>query len=79
VAQAVRLHGVTCERRCVHTGVGERAQVAPVPFDAAGDQRDRDLDVANEAFPFMTWRDTSLDGVPVRVARVSFSGELAFE
>jgi sarcosine oxidase subunit alpha len=38
-----------------------------------------DLDVANEAFPFMTWRDTSLDGVPVRVARVSFSGELAYE
>ena len=38
-----------------------------------------DLDVSNEAFPFMTWRDTSLDGVPVRVARVSFSGELAFE
>ena len=27
----------------------------------------------------MTWRDTTLDGVPVRVARVSFSGELAFE
>ena len=50
-----------------------------MPFDAAGDQGDRDLDVANEAFPFMTWRDTSLDGVPVRVARVSFSGELAFE
>jgi sarcosine oxidase subunit alpha len=38
-----------------------------------------DLDVSNDAFPFMTWRDTSLDGVPVRVARVSFSGELAFE
>ncbi|MDT5234101.1 MAG: sarcosine oxidase, subunit alpha [Mycobacterium sp.] len=38
-----------------------------------------DLDVSNEAFPFMTWRDTSLDGVPLRVARVSFSGELAFE
>ncbi len=38
-----------------------------------------DLDIANDAFPFMTWRDTSLDGVPVRVARVSFSGELAFE
>jgi sarcosine oxidase subunit alpha len=38
-----------------------------------------DLDVDNAAFPFMTWRDTSLDGVPVRVARVSFSGELAFE
>jgi len=38
-----------------------------------------DLDVSNDAFPFMTWRDASLDGVPVRVARVSFSGELAFE
>lgn len=38
-----------------------------------------DLDVSNDAFPFMTWRDTSLNGVPVRVARVSFSGELAFE
>jgi sarcosine oxidase, subunit alpha len=38
-----------------------------------------DLDVSNDAFRFMTWRDTSLDGVPVRVARVSFSGELAFE
>ena len=23
-----------------------------------------DVDVTNEAFPFMTWRETSLDGVP---------------
>jgi sarcosine oxidase subunit alpha len=38
-----------------------------------------DVDVTNEAFPFMTWRDTELDGVPVRLARVSFSGELAYE
>ncbi|HET8601909.1 MAG TPA: sarcosine oxidase subunit alpha family protein [Segeticoccus sp.] len=38
-----------------------------------------DLDVSNEAFPFMTWRDTTLAGVPARVARISFSGELAFE
>lgn len=38
-----------------------------------------DLDVSNEAFGFMTWRETTLDGVPVRVARVSFSGELAYE
>ncbi|KGH44990.1 ferredoxin [Modestobacter caceresii] len=37
------------------------------------------VDVANEAFPFMTWRDATLDGVPVRLARISFSGELAFE
>ena len=38
-----------------------------------------DVDVSNDAFPFMAWRDTHLDGVPVRIARVSFSGELAFE
>ncbi|MBB3084523.1 2Fe-2S iron-sulfur cluster-binding protein [Geodermatophilus sabuli] len=37
------------------------------------------VDVSTEAFPFMTWRDTTLDGVPVRLARISFSGELAFE
>jgi sarcosine oxidase subunit alpha len=39
-----------------------------------------DLDVANEAFPFMTFRDTTLaSGIPARVCRISFSGELAFE
>ncbi|WP_018601744.1 2Fe-2S iron-sulfur cluster-binding protein [Mycobacterium sp. 155] len=56
-----------------------------------------DLDVSNEAFPFMAWRDTTVacgreehkqdggreehkqDGVPVRIGRVSFSGELAYE
>ena len=38
-----------------------------------------EVDVTNEAFPFMTWRETTLDGVPVRLARVSFSGELAYE
>ncbi|WP_396915879.1 2Fe-2S iron-sulfur cluster-binding protein [Mycolicibacterium sp.] len=38
-----------------------------------------DVDVSNEAFPFMAWRDTTLDGVHVRIGRVSFSGELAYE
>ena len=38
-----------------------------------------DLDVANEAFPFMTWRDATVAGIPARVARISFSGELAYE
>ena len=38
-----------------------------------------DLDVANDAFPFMTWRDTCIGEVAVRVARISFSGELAYE
>jgi sarcosine oxidase subunit alpha len=37
------------------------------------------LDVSQEAFPFMTWRDTEVAGLPARVARISFSGELAYE
>jgi sarcosine oxidase subunit alpha len=37
------------------------------------------VDVSNAAFGFMTWRDTELEGVPIRLARISFSGELAFE
>jgi sarcosine oxidase subunit alpha len=39
-----------------------------------------DLDVSNEAFGFMAMRETTLaSGVPARVCRISFSGELAFE
>ncbi len=38
-----------------------------------------DIDVSQEAFPFMTFRDGTVAGVPVRLARISFSGELAFE
>ncbi|MFD4676024.1 2Fe-2S iron-sulfur cluster-binding protein [Lentzea sp. NPDC058450] len=38
-----------------------------------------DLDVSNEAFEFMTWHDTTVAGVPARVCRISFSGELAYE
>ena len=38
------------------------------------------LDVSNEAFEFMGFRETTLaNGVPARICRVSFSGELAFE
>ncbi len=37
------------------------------------------LDVSNEAFPFMSWRDTVVAGVEARVCRISFSGELAYE
>jgi sarcosine oxidase subunit alpha len=38
------------------------------------------LDVSAEAFPFMAFRDTTLaGGIPSRIARISFSGELAYE
>ncbi|TAM66261.1 MAG: FAD-dependent oxidoreductase [Microbacteriaceae bacterium] len=39
-----------------------------------------ELDVSNEAFPFMTFRKTVLaSGIPARICRISFSGELAYE
>lgn len=39
----------------------------------------KDIDLSKEAFPFMHSREASIDGIPVRIARISFSGELAFE
>ncbi len=39
----------------------------------------KDIDLSKEAFPFMHSRMATIDGIPVRIARISFSGELAFE
>ncbi|WP_369240179.1 sarcosine oxidase subunit alpha family protein [Streptomyces sp. R21] len=39
-----------------------------------------DLDLSAEAFPFMAFRETTLaSGIPARICRISFSGELAYE
>ena len=38
-----------------------------------------DIDVSNDAFPFMTMREGNVAGVPARVFRISFTGELAYE
>ena len=38
-----------------------------------------DIDLSKDAFPFMHSRVGTIDGIPVRIARISFSGELAFE
>jgi sarcosine oxidase subunit alpha len=37
------------------------------------------IDFDREAFPFMTSREGTLNGIPVTVNRISFSGELAYE
>jgi sarcosine oxidase subunit alpha len=37
------------------------------------------LDLSNEAFPFMAAAEATVAGVPGRVFRISFSGELAYE
>ncbi|WP_233805541.1 sarcosine oxidase subunit alpha family protein [Paraburkholderia sp. HP33-1] len=38
-----------------------------------------DIDFANAAFPFMTYREGTVAGAAARVMRISFSGELAYE
>ncbi|MBL8704034.1 MAG: sarcosine oxidase subunit alpha, partial [Rhodospirillales bacterium] len=37
------------------------------------------IDLGNEAMPFMGVRDCQLAGIPARLFRISFSGELAYE
>ncbi len=38
-----------------------------------------DIDLSGDAFPFMSVRDGTVAGVPARVLRISFSGELTYE
>ena len=38
-----------------------------------------DIDLATEALPFMTFAQGKVAGIPARVVRVSFTGELSFE
>ena len=39
----------------------------------------QDVDLSNEAFPFMSWREGTVAGVKARIMRISFSGEMSFE
>ncbi|MDH4563749.1 sarcosine oxidase subunit alpha [Pseudomonas sp. BN411] len=38
-----------------------------------------DIDLDKDAFPFMTWKEGLVGGVPARVFRISFTGELSYE
>jgi sarcosine oxidase subunit alpha len=38
-----------------------------------------DIDLDKEGFPFMTWKEGLVGGVPARVFRISFTGELSYE
>jgi len=40
---------------------------------------DKEHDLSNDAFPFMACAEISVAGVPARLFRISFSGELAYE
>lgn len=38
-----------------------------------------DIDISAEAFGFMQWREAKVAGVPARIFRISFTGDLSFE
>ncbi|KFJ92429.1 sarcosine oxidase subunit alpha [Pseudomonas sp. 1-7] len=38
-----------------------------------------DIDLDKDAFPFMSWKEGLVGGVPARVFRISFTGELSYE
>jgi len=38
-----------------------------------------DVDLSNEAFPYLGYREGTIEGIPVRLLRVGFVGELGFE
>ncbi|WP_040259711.1 sarcosine oxidase subunit alpha [Pseudomonas massiliensis] len=38
-----------------------------------------DIDLDKDTFPFMTWKEGKVAGVPARVFRISFTGELSYE
>jgi sarcosine oxidase subunit alpha len=64
------------------TSVTEQWAVVAINGPGARDVVSRartEVDVSREAFPFMTFREGHVAGVPARLARVSFSGELAYE
>jgi sarcosine oxidase subunit alpha len=42
-------------------------------------QLETDIDLSADAFPHLSHREGMLDGVPCRIQRVSFTGELSFE
>ncbi|RMC32899.1 sarcosine oxidase subunit alpha family protein [Paracoccus alkanivorans] len=37
------------------------------------------IDLSAGAFPFMTWKEGDIAGIPARIYRISFSGELSYE
>jgi len=39
----------------------------------------RDIDLSNEAMPFMSWREGTVAGIAARVFRISFTGEISYE
>jgi len=61
-------------------GWAQFAVAGPKSRDLLRKVVDKDVDLSNEAFPFMSCAEiTACGGTPARLFRISFSGELAYE
>ena len=74
-----RVAGASGPRHERHGAVGDRGRRRAARARGRRPRSRPDLDVSNDAFPFMTWREAVIAGTAGRVFRISFSGELAFE
>ncbi len=63
------------------TSVTEQWAVASIAGPRARDTLAKlvKTDISGETFPFMTMRNVDVAGIPARVYRISFTGELSFE
>jgi glycine cleavage system T protein len=68
--RAVRIHDVTSQWSCFGLW-GPRAREVLQPLTPQ--------DLGNEAFPYMSLRETTIGHVPVRMLRVTYVGELGWE
>ncbi len=70
------------ELRVYLTSVTEQWAVATLSGPAAKDiltAAGVDIDLANDAFPFMSMKKGHVSGLPARLFRISFTGELSYE
>ncbi|MBA3507893.1 MAG: GcvT family protein [Betaproteobacteria bacterium] len=74
------------EARVPKKGVGVRSLSTHLCGFAIAGPRSRDMlarlctdNVADDAFPFLSFRMTEVAGVPARIGRISFTGELGYE
>ncbi|MDZ7840318.1 MAG: sarcosine oxidase subunit alpha family protein [Gammaproteobacteria bacterium] len=69
------------EMRVYCTSVTEQWAVASINGPASRELLSEltDIPLDPESFPFLTWQNAEVAGVPARIFRISFTGELSFE
>ncbi|HSS65447.1 MAG TPA: FAD-dependent oxidoreductase, partial [Gammaproteobacteria bacterium] len=74
------------ESRLPANGVSLRSMTAEITGLSVAGPKSREViarltneDVSNEAFKFMAFRETTLDRIPVKLGRITYTGDLGYE